>query len=40
MGTPALHLNKQKLIIDGFKELIADFISYFWILTKLGSEKV
>ena len=25
-GTPALHLNEQKRIIDGFNELIADFL--------------
>ena len=32
-GTQALHLNKPKLIIDGFNEIIADFLSQlvlFW----------
>ena len=27
-GTPAVHLNEQKRIIDGFYELIADFHSH------------
>ena len=41
-GTPAFHLNEPKLIIDGFNELIADFLSqsYFWIQYILGSETV
>ena len=40
-GTSALHFNEPTWIIDGFNELIVDFLfAYFWIQHSVGPSKV